>query len=153
MDWNAITTAHLIGIAIGLSLACLIIGVVLRAAVKFICKFEISFGRALGYGIVVIVLNFAIGFGIGMAVGILGVALGMTEKDWSLFLIVANTLSLGVGFCLAGILWGVMIKSPEGRAIGIKQGFLVALVYAAIVLLLFLILRGPLWLMNGLSPR
>lgn len=113
----------------------LIHAIFLRLAAQWIAKVRVPYARAVGLTFLTLVVGGLFSFFTGKAL----LSLGLSQPP----LMIVNLLSsLVVVLAVASGVYGTAIKDEGGIAIGIRKGFLTALVHMAIGLAIALLLMG-----------
>lgn len=120
--------SELIGQTIGKALVfSLVHAVFLRAAAQWVVKIKVPYGKAYGLTFLIAVVG-------GMFATFFGFAFAHLPLSQAAFMIVNLSIATCVVIAFATGVYGVVLKTPDGQAIGIKKGLFTALVHMALVL-------------------
>lgn len=138
------------------SVAMLLVGgLVLKFSVSLIEKFSPSYGRSLLAVFLAAVASFVVMFVLALVLGV-GAA-GMSDggdpaaamSSMGMMPVLINLISLVVSFALMALAVNLLIKRPDGSALGFGRACLVSLLYMAVMVVLAVIIGIVLALVFG----
>ncbi len=124
---------------IGLAVASLIGGFLLRAATRLICNIDLTYGTAVGY---VFVVSFVCAdFGVITKV-LFDMAGATTTNDFGRPTIVVQLVSNVLAFLFASVFFGSMITDFRKRPIGFGNGALISVALSIVVVIVAILLTA-----------
>lgn len=122
----------------------LIGGLILKFSVKLIEKFSPSYGRSMLTVLLASIVSFVVSivlalvFGAGAA-GLAGNDAEAAMASMGAVSILANLFGFAIGFLVMAFSINLLIKRPDGSALGFGRACLVSLLYTAVMVVLFVI--------------
>jgi hypothetical protein len=145
----------LVGIVVAFVIGVLVGGLLLRLAVQWVEKFTPGYGRTC----LVAFLSMLLGGVANVAAAVL-LRMGMAGTGWVTganlpgagLMIVATLAGLALGVAIVAGLAQVLVRRPDGSALGFDRAVVVAAVYVGLGFVLYVIVVGACLLLVGGVP-
>ena len=131
-------------------------GLILKFSVKLIEKFSPSYGRSVLTVFLAGIISFVVSIILAMVFGLGAAGMGAAGADseaamasMGLMSILINLVSAAIGFVVMAFSINLLIKRPDGSAMGFGRACLISLLYMAVMVVLFVIVGIVLALVFG----
>jgi len=139
---TAIIGGVLFGMLIGFVVTLLVGGLILKFSVKLLEKFSPSYGKCVLTVLLVGIASFAVSFVMSMVFGLGAAGMGASADPAAAMAsmgaatMLSSLVTLVITFLLLATGVNLLIKHPDGRAIGFGRACLVSLLYVVIFMVL-----------------
>ena len=145
----------LVGVLLGCVIGTLVGGWLLRLAVQWMEKFTPGYGRACLVAFLAMLLGAVANLGAGVLL-----RMGMAGTGWVAganlpgagLMIVATLAGLALGIAIVAALLQVLVRRPNGSALGFERAARVAAVYVGLGFALYVVVVGACLLLVGGVP-